>query len=44
VFGRFFERDGRYLLPFNLEVDHALMDGLHLAKFFKLVELEANTF
>ena len=43
VFGRFYERDGRYLLPFNLEVDHALMDGLHLAKFFELVQLEVNS-
>tara|TARA_B100000780_G_C21020277_1_gene408908 strand:+ start:297 stop:929 length:633 start_codon:yes stop_codon:yes gene_type:complete len=44
VFGRFFERDGRFLLPYNLEVDHALMDGLHISRFFELLGIEVNYF
>ena len=35
VFGKIFERDGKFWLPFHLEVDHALMDGIHMAKYFE---------
>ncbi len=35
TFGRFFEQDGRILLPLNLTVHHALADGLHIAGFFR---------
>lgn len=33
VFGKIIERNGRYTMPFNLEADHALMDGLHAAQY-----------
>lgn len=33
VFGKFFERDGRWKLPISVEVHHALMDGLHVGRF-----------
>lgn len=35
VFGKYFERDGRRLLPVSVEVHHALMDGLHVGRFFE---------
>lgn len=38
VFGKIYERDGKFWLPFHLEVDHALMDGMHMAKYFELLQ------
>ncbi len=35
VFGKYFETDGRWLLPVSVEVHHALMDGLHVGHFFE---------
>lgn len=38
AFGRMQERDGRLRMPVAVEVHHALMDGLHVAQFFKALE------
>lgn len=35
TFGRFFEQDGRILMPVSLTVHHALADGRHMAAFFE---------
>ncbi len=35
TFGKFFEQNGRILLPVNLTVNHALADGIHMARFFQ---------
>lgn len=35
TFGRFFEQDGKVLLPLNLTAHHALADGIHIARFFE---------
>lgn len=35
TFGKFFQRDGRVLLPVDLTVHHALVDGLHISRFFE---------
>ena len=35
TFGKFFAQDGKVLLPVNLTVNHALADGIHMAKFFE---------
>jgi len=40
VFGKIFERNEKWYLPFHLEVDHALMDGLDMAGYLSLVEEE----
>ena len=39
--GRFFEQDGKTLLPINLTANHALADGIHMAKFFENFERRA---
>ncbi|MAZ96218.1 CatA-like O-acetyltransferase [Schleiferiaceae bacterium] len=44
VLGKIFKRDGRDLLPFQLEVDHALMDGIHMAAFLDILKKELNQF
>ena len=35
VFGRHREVDGRRLLPVSVEVHHALVDGLHVGRFYE---------
>lgn len=30
--GKFFERDGKILLPFSVQVHHSFVDGLHIGK------------
>lgn len=34
VFGKMFEQGGRRLMPFSVEVHHALMDGYHVGAYF----------
>jgi chloramphenicol O-acetyltransferase type A len=39
IWGKQFKRDGKILMPFSVQVNHCLMDGVHVAKFyFKLTE------
>ena len=40
TFGKYFEQGGRILLPLNITANHALADGIHLAKFFQAFEEE----
>jgi chloramphenicol O-acetyltransferase type A len=35
VFGRRHEKDGRWRMPVSVEVHHALVDGLHVGRFFE---------
>lgn len=42
TFGKFFEQDGKILMPINLTVHHALADGIHIARFFEEFERRAN--
>ena len=35
VFGRYREVAGRWMLPVSVEVHHALMDGLHVGRYFE---------
>src|SRR5262249_22748105 len=34
VFGKFIEQGNKLLLPLSVEVHHALMDGLHVGRYF----------
>ena len=36
--GRYFERDGRTLLPFSVQVHHSFVDGVHIGKLAKLLQ------
>ena len=38
VFGKHFENGERRLMPFSVEVHHALVDGVHVGKFFNLYQ------
>ena len=36
--GKFFESGGRTMMPLSLQVHHALVDGVHVGRFFERVE------
>ena len=38
AFGKFMKVNGRTLLPFSVEVHHALMDGLHVGRYVARLE------
>jgi len=38
AWGRFEEKSGRLLMPLNVQANHALIDGIHLARYFTRVE------
>ena len=33
TFGKYFEQDGKILLPLSIQVHHAVCDGFHLCRF-----------
>ena len=35
VFGKFFEQNGRKRMPLAIQVNHALVDGLHVGQFYQ---------
>lgn len=38
VFGKRFEQNDKLLLPFSIEVHHALMDGFHVGQLIEIIE------
>ncbi len=41
--GKYFEHDGRLLMPFSVQVHHALADGIHVGRYFeKLQQMLTN--
>jgi len=38
VFGKMFEENGKKLLPHSVEVHHAVMDGIHVGKYFEKIQ------
>lgn len=38
AFGRFFEQEGRKLLPVSINAHHGLVDGYHVAKYLELFQ------
>ncbi|MEO5857577.1 MAG: chloramphenicol acetyltransferase [Pyrinomonadaceae bacterium] len=38
VFGKMFSDGERRLMPFSVEAHHALMDGYHVGRYFKLIQ------
>ncbi len=38
AWGKYFKENGKLLLPFSVQVHHALMDGVHIGRFFKLLQ------
>ncbi len=42
VLGRYFRQDGKFQMPISVAVHHALMDGIHVGRFFQKYEDYAN--
>lgn len=43
TFGKLFDESGRKMMPVSVHAHHALMDGLHVAKFFEDFQKGLNT-
>lgn len=43
VFGGMFEENGRRKMPLSVEVHHALADGLHVGRFFNLMQQKTDS-
>lgn len=43
VFGKMFEAAGKRHMPFSVEVHHALVDGVHVGKFFNLFQSKLDS-
>ncbi len=40
IFGKHFKQDRKIMMPFSVQVNHCLMDGIHVSKYyFKLAEI-----
>lgn len=42
--GKFFERDGKMILPFSIQAHHSFVDGLHIGKLVDLLQNYLNQF
>lgn len=42
--GKYFERDGKILLPFSVQVHHSFVDGIHIGKLADAVQDYLNRF
>lgn len=42
--GKYFERNGRVLLPFSVQVHHSFVDGLHIGKLAECVQTYVEQF
>lgn len=43
VFGKFFDQNGRKLMPVAIQCNHALVDGLHVGQFYQRFQKIADT-
>lgn len=44
VWGKFFERDGKVLLPFSIQVHHSFVDGIHIGKLADVLQNKLNEY
>lgn len=42
--GKFYEKDGKILLPFSVQVHHAFVDGIHIGKLAELLQSYLSEF
>lgn len=42
TWGKYFEQNGKIMMPLSVQVHHALVDGRHVGKFFNLIQELAN--
>lgn len=42
--GKYFERDGKILMPFSVQAHHSFVDGLHIGKFTEKLQAFMNEY
>ena len=42
--GKYFERDGKLILPFSVQVHHSFVDGFHVGKLVLAVQKFMDAF
>lgn len=42
--GKFYEKDGKILLPFSVQVHHSFVDGVHIGKLADRLQKELDAF
>ena len=42
--GKFYEKDGKILLPFSVQVHHSFVDGVHIGKLFHTLQTYLSDF
>lgn len=43
IYGKHFKQDKKIMMPFSVQVNHCLMDGIHVSKYYyKLTEVLSN--
>ena len=42
--GKFFEREGKTILPFSIQAPHSFVDGIHVAKLCDSLQKYLNSF
>ena len=42
--GKYFERNGKWLLPFSIQVHHSFVDGIHIGKLVDALQKALDTF
>lgn len=42
--GKYFERDGKVLLPFSVQAHHSFVDGIHIGKLSEILQSKLNEF
>jgi len=40
--GKYFEQEGKTLLPFSVQVHHAFVDGVHVGQYFEKLQTYLN--
>lgn len=40
--GKYFQQDGKWMLPFSVQANHALLDGVHVGKYVALLQEYMN--
>ncbi|MFH0766891.1 MAG: CatA-like O-acetyltransferase [Bacillota bacterium] len=41
--GKYENENGKYMMPFSIEVHHALVDGLHVGKLIQNIQMKLNS-
>ena len=42
VFGKYFQQEGRTMMPLHIQCNHALVDGWHVAEFYRMFQEMAD--